>query len=45
MGIVLLEIGVALHDRLGVQREKEIRGSAAQGIAKETWRRNAYDRK
>ena len=42
--VVLLEIGIALDERFGVQREKEIRGSGAQRVAKETRRSDPHDR-
>ena len=45
VGVVLVEIGVALDERFGVQRQKEIGRSAAQSVAKETRRSDSHYRK
>src|SRR5262249_52899761 len=36
--IILVQIAVTLHDRLGIERQKEIGRSSPQRRAKEAWR-------
>ena len=45
VSVVLVEIGIGLDERFGVQRKKEIGRSAAQSVAKETRRSDSHDGK
>ena len=45
VSVVFVEIGIDLHQRFGGQRQKEVGGSGAQSVAKETRRSDSHDRK
>ena len=42
VSVVLVQIGIGLHERFGVQRQKEIGRSVAQSVAKETRRSDSH---
>src|SRR6266480_4667826 len=45
MRVDLVQIGIGLNIRSGIQRQKEIRWTAAQTVAKETGRSDSHDAK